>query len=349
MKQFDMQVLNYESPILEERFDQLIAEKMVEQEKRIETHVVYTPGSIGEIKLQCGAEYKGLVGDCFIVENREQGTFKVVDFQDADASPAVQLSESPYFRGALYTMFHQPRIDRLFGEKAHLIVPGWFLDQYPLLTRRFRGIIRERRQHPRNPRLLFRGTILNHNGVGRPAYAWNSKPFRQTAVVLQEKYPDEVDISDQKLPREEWFLKAGSHVMVLTLPGHPWCYREFELLNLGIPLVAYPWHHHVDAGALPISDVHYIATADLRREEPGFAVDPEEGADRIIDAFRAARAFSSWVERVGQAGQRWYDRALSPEVISAGVLAFLNLNGSEWHADVTVAGPLPRPNPMEAV
>lgn len=343
---FVLHVLNYEAPILEGRFDALIAQALAKQDPRLHIEIVRVAGAIGQFGLRCGARFNGLIGDGYVVENLEHGTFKVVDYQDADSSLAVQLAASEHFRGALYTMFHGPRMWRLFKEKTLLIRPGFFLDQYPLLTAESRAGVRERRKRNLDDRLLFRGTILKHRDGG--SYAWHGKPFRQAAVVLQEKYPNEVDISDDKLARPEWFLKAAEYRVVLALPGHPWCYREFELLNLGIPILTYPWHSHVQGPALPTAGIHYIATEDLRREEPGFAKDPEEGADKIMQAFRATRSYPNYTEGVGRAGQKWYDWALSPEAIAAGTLRFLNLDGPEWIAEQPAVGPLPRHTIMEA-
>jgi len=329
---FDLYALSYQGQFNDERFDGLIAREMVRRDSRLCLMWNRGPALIGQMALSRGDTFDALLGDCFIVEHRATGTFKLVDFQDSDWSPSVQLARSQHFRGALYTMYNRPHVEQMFGAKAASVQPGWFLDQMPNLTRAYRDAARAVRSGRLDERLFFRGTILKHRASGDAPYQWMGKLFRETAKVLADRYPSEVDISDEKLPRSEWFLEAARHRVVLTLPGHPWCYREFELFSLGIPLIAYPWHTHVEAGAMPEAGVHYVATRDLRRETPGFALDPEEGAEAIIAAFRAARRDPVRLEQIGLAGQLWYDRELTPEAIAAGVLQFLNLDGPEWHA-----------------
>lgn len=336
----ELRVLTYGGLNTADRFDSLIAAAMADREPRLVLRWDRESGEQGTVRLTCGATFEGLRGDCFIIEDTETGAFKVVDFQDSDWSPAVQLKESPFFCGALYSMYQPQRIARLFGAQAPLVAPGWFLDQLPVLTRSYRETVRALRGGPLDARLYFRGTILRHKAGDTP-YQWNGQSFRQVAVVLAEKYPGEVDISDEKLPRTEWFQAAARHRLVLTLPGHPWCYREFELLNLGIPLLTYPWHTHFRAGAMPEAGRHYMATREVARTEVGFAIDPEEGADAIITAYRVAMQRPEHVERVGQAAQEWYDRMLSPAVIADGILDFVNYGGSEWRrADQPAVGAL---------
>jgi len=349
---FNLHHFVYGFPNIDGRFDDLVARAMLRMEPRLTMRQLPVGDCMGEFALK-NAAFKGLLGDACVVEHAETGVFKVIDYQDSDNSVAVQLSSAPEFAGALYTMFHRPNIEHLFGAKAHLVQPGFFLDQQPSLTRMYRDIVRQIRRSGLDERLLFRGTVLTHrHGVdqegNRTPYQWRGQMFRQVAVVLQEKYPDEVHVSDEKLPRPVWFLDAASHRAVLALPGHPWCYREFELFSLGIPVVSYPWHTHVEAMALPAPGVHYVATRDIKREVPGFVSDPEEGADAIVEAWRKARLDPSRLERIGRAAQEWYDRTLSPDVLAAGVLRFLNLDGPEWRVDQPSRGALAAVQSMEA-
>src|SRR5690242_4066949 len=330
----ELRVLTYGGKFSMDRFDSLIAQALGRLTTRLAVIFDDQPDTIGKQVLRCGAEFEGLRGDCFIVENVETGAFKIVDFQDSDASPAVQLAPSPYFRGAMNSMYHRPRIERLVGQKAELIKPGYFMDQEPLLTQYFRGRARNLRHVPLDNRLYFRGTILKH---ATGDYLWQGQPFRQVAVVLGEKYPSEVDISDQKLERTKWFLEAARHRVVLALPGHPWCYREFEMFSLGIPVLAYPWAPMFESAAMP---TEYIATRDIPRTEVGFAVDPEEGADAIIQAHREALRYPERTEYFGRAAQRWYHRNLDPSRIASGILQWLNCEGAEWHASQPAPGAL---------
>ncbi|HZI76918.1 MAG TPA: hypothetical protein VFD73_23370, partial [Gemmatimonadales bacterium] len=77
-----------------DRFDSLIAQALGRLTTRLAVIFDREPGTVGTQMLRCGAEFNGLRGDCFIVENTETGAFKIIDFQDSDASPAVQLAPS---------------------------------------------------------------------------------------------------------------------------------------------------------------------------------------------------------------------------------------------------------------
>lgn len=312
----------------DERFDTLIAKEI----KRLSPVFLYLVAESSNPVLgrytppHCEKEFHGLLGDCMFVTNSEKRTVKVIDFQDSpDSGPGIQMAQDPGWRGSILTMFYRPRVERIFGNRAYMVHPGWFLDQAPPLTRRFRSDVRMVRKGELDPRLHFRGTInkCRNGSVYGP-------DRRKVAEVLREKYPDEVLMTDEHLDRPSWFLTAAKHKINLTLPGHPWCYREFELMSLGIPFIAYPWHTHVEAGAMPVPGAHYIATRSIPRHDDGHARDPEDAADAIITAHRAALAWpDGTLDTMGQRCQRWYDLHLSPTAIATGLLNLLDLE-SGW-------------------
>lgn len=266
-----------------------------------------------------GATATGLLDDFFVVESRVTGRFKVIDFQDAP-SITEGLSWSPKFAGAAVMMFHPPTVWARYGPRAaHLIHPGWFVDQRPAFTRSHRAeVARIRDEADLDPRLFFRGTI--HGETPGKEYCRNGRNIREVALVLRERYPDEVDISGYKLEREDWFRAAARHRWVLTLPGHPWCYREFEMMSLGIPTITLRWTSY-----LYHQPVHYVAVDGLEQDPIGFALDPVAAADAIMCTFRAVRDDTMRMRSIGAQAQAWYDRFCSPAAIAYDMRTFLDL------------------------
>jgi hypothetical protein len=264
-----------------------------------------------------GVTFSGLLGDAHILRHLGTGVFKVIDYQDAFTNcPAYVLRTSPLWGGALLTFYHRPLIEQLYGDLAPWVYPGQDLDQTPYVAHGYRDEVAAlRRAGPLDPRLHYRGTLLT-GAQGQP-YGPN---WRMAAVILAEKYPDEVLVSDQKLPRNEWFKMTALHLTNLAMPGHPWCYREFELMSLGLPLISYPWQTHVEALVMPVPWVHYIPTASIPRQAPGPALDPEQGAEAIIAAHRWAVAHPRTIETIGRRAQQWYDINLTPAAIAREML-----------------------------
>lgn len=308
----------------DERFDTLIARELAMQSSMPLHWYGVTPVLNTYTPIGCQKEFYGLIGDCFFVTNKDKHTVKVVDFQDSpDSGPGIQMAEDPGWRGSILTMFNRTRVERIFGKRAHMVYPGWFLDSVPPMTRRFRHDVRMVRKGELDPRLHFRGTILKCRDG-----SLYGPDRRKVAEILREKYPSEVLMTDEYLDRPSWFITAAQHKVNLVLPGHPWCYREFELMSLGIPFISYPWHTHVEAGAMPVPGAHYVATRSIRRYEDGHAIDHEDAADAIIAAHRDALTWPD-LEDMGLRCQRWYDMHLSTKAIAAGLLHLLDLE-SGW-------------------
>jgi hypothetical protein len=263
-----------------------------------------------------GVECNGLRDDFWVLENTETGAFKVIDFQDS-AQMLEPLVKLPTFRGAAVMMFHPPSIRQHYGDLAHLITPGWFTDQTPHLTQSYRPQVAQIREQPLDPRLFFRGTIHGENGAD---YTRDGLNIREVATVLRDKYPQEVDISGTKISRLDWFLEAAQHTVVLTLPGHPWCYREFELMSLGIPLLTYRW-----TSFLYHQPLHYIPVEGLALHRIGFALDPEKAADAIIERYRLVRDRPVFLSAVARQAQEWYDTFWTPTAIARDMLRFFDL------------------------
>lgn len=278
---------------------------------------VHEVGGAGPWTFQ-GRTYHGLREDLFAIES-SRGLFKVVDFQDSAAMTGA-LCQSPNFRGAAVMMYQPATVHAMYGDKSHLISPGWFLDQEPKLARAFRPHAAKVRSNwdALDPRLYFRGTIDGDTlGV---SYRKDGRNIREVALVLRDRYPDEVDVSGQKETRSSWFLGAAGHQMVLTLPGHPWCYREFELMSIGVPIITYRWTSYLHHQPL-----HYFPVEGVEQDAIGFALDPEKGAEAIIAKFRQIRSDRQLLEARARQAQRWYDRYCSPETIAEDMLSWLDL------------------------
>lgn len=277
--------------------------------------IVPVEGFVGSWEFH-GVPCRGLIDDVFILENPETRTFKIVDFQDSNTI-TQPLAELPGFRGAAVMMYHPPSIHAQYGTRAHLFSPGWFTDQAPAYVRYFRDAVAFIRRQQLDPRLYFRGTI---DGESDQRYRVDGLSVREVAVSLRQKYPDEVDISADKLLRPDWFFEAARHVMVLTLPGHPWCYREFEMMNLGIPFMTYRW-----TSFLYHQPVHYVPVEGVEQHRIGFALDPDAAADAIMERFRAVRDDRRFLDSLAGQAQRWYDLHWTPAKIAEDMLTFFDL------------------------
>lgn len=306
----------------EARFTGDLVRRMLAADPRLELRFIdatIDDDYYARFSMRDGTWTEGLMDDFFIVESLRTGRFKVVDFQDSYTITWC-LSKSPNFVAAAVMMFHPPTVAWRYGADAHKIHPGWFVDQEPSKTAAFREQAAWLRRQELDPRLFFRGTI--HGETPGREYLREGRNIREVALVLREKYPDEVDISGHKLPRgEEWWAAAARHRWVLTLPGHPWCYREFEMMSLGIPTITLRWTSY-----LYHQPVHYVAVDGLEQDPIGFALDPEKAADAIIAKFKQVRDDDLLMTSIGHQAQRWYDRFMTPARMAEDILTFLDLD-----------------------
>ncbi len=284
------------------RFDVMILQhlaELLERDERDHEIVVVLPqlttargGAFGSGEIlgeRWGSTFDGLFNDALVIEDTDHDYFVVVDYQDCSEGPGYALSMIPQWRGSFLSMYHRPSVLAQYGPvKARRVWPGWFCDYAPGLTRRYREEVAEIRQDwdALDDRLFFMGTVGG-------SYRVNGHNIREAAEILREKYPDEVDIRwkragddglGEKLEREEWFLEAACHKVVLALPGHPWCYREHEMFSLGIPLLTYRWEAEIFSPWVP--DVHYAATDPGERHPMGFPLNQELGALLLIERHR---------------------------------------------------------------
>lgn len=266
-----------------QRFDALILSAVVQALEQAGHLVVvkdiYLPGNqaVGTISFK-GATFSGLIGDFLVVEEGESGKFWVVDYQDMNTGPAACLATAPGFAGAFISMFLRSAMRDIFHPDAYeCVAPGWFTDIYPETTEESLPVVQDIRTRKLDRRLFFAGKIND--------YSSGEDNIRQAAVVLQEKYPDEVRVETTKLDRVQWFMAAAQHAVCLTLPGGgPWCSREFELFHLGIPVLTYEWTSELQHRWVP--NLHYTAVEGMARHRSGFPLDSEQAADQLIARHR---------------------------------------------------------------
>lgn len=271
-----------------------------------------------------GETFVGLVHDAMILEDEETGKFWVIDYQDCDTGPAFMLSNSEDFAGAWLSMFNRKEIRQVFdsaGSKYELIAPGWFTNIDSKVVRNARIEVEAiRNQQSLDTRLLFAGTIDGLTPDVR--YRTEKGGVRDVALVLRDKYPDEVRIVGDKFMRDEWLLEAAKHQIVLTLPGHPWCYREFEMFSLEIPVLTYRWVSELQHRWVP--NFHYTAVEGIgERHYMGWPLDTELGADRIIKRYREVINNPALLATRARQAKAHYFKYFTSEMIATEIADFV--------------------------
>ena len=249
------------------------------------------------------------VFDLMIITDLDTNKFIVIDQQDSfGVGPGYKLAEHPDHIGSWFTMYQPDWMYDKFKMTYKKFHPAFFLDMSPSETEQGISIVNEARftGKPLDTRLYFSGTI-------KGLTPGSNYDLRDVALVLNDKYSDEVVISGEKLSRPDWWAQAAKHWINLTLPGHPWCSREHELWHLGLPLMAYRWNSFVVSQPIPNHD--YIAVENVERNGMGVAKDPEDAADKIIVRHRWCLKNLSWVDWVGSNGRMHYRINLTPDEI----------------------------------
>lgn len=315
------------------RFDVLIFNSIVEELERRQHEVdvnIITGGPVPSSFVFHGETFTGLVNDAIILEHKNTGKFWVIDYQDCSAGPAFMLSPSDDFAGAWLTMFNRQEIKKSFnsiGSKYELIAPGWFSCIDAAAVEEARDQVEEiRNKQKLDPRLLFAGTI--DGATPGAVYRTLEGGVRDVALVLRDKYPDEVRIVANKFPINQWLLEAASHQVCLALPGHPWCYRELELFNLGIPVLAYRWVSELQHRWIP--NFHYTAVEEIgERHDMGWPLDTELGADRIIARYREVVNNTDLLDARARQAKFHYHRYFTAQKIGEEIVEFVLLGAMD--------------------
>lgn len=236
---------------------------------------------IPEIDLDIKEESPIPQGLWFLLVNRDTNKLCIVDLQDHPMITETICDKRPdSLVMSFLSMFSLERY-RYTRMDITKLVPFAFMTYYPTFTESMVSEIISYRRSLKSldNRLLFYGNT-------REGYHHELAPIRQVALVLKEKYTDEVEIGgwEEKLPLDAFLRKAASHKINLALPGHPWCSREHELWTLGLPVMMYEHTHAMAVDLIP--NWHYVAVPGGERRSIGMAKDPEYAADEIIKAHR---------------------------------------------------------------
>jgi hypothetical protein len=202
--------------------------------------------------------------------------------------------------------------------------PGWYMLEWPNFVTAYREQVQAARASgDLDRRLYWSGTILRNDTVWFPP--------REAAIVLEDRWPDDVAIHDGRLPREEWFLRAAAHRLNLSLAGRGWCFRDVEMLGLGIPYLSVDYARYgMDAhGGMPVPNVHYVAvdhpcalkftrTVSGHGALPWCAIpqDPVAYAEALHQRYTEVIDDTAFLDTIATNAMAWYDQHLAPAAVA---------------------------------
>jgi hypothetical protein len=220
---------------------------------------------------------------------RPDGRFAVVEFTDVPALIPAAMEMPPFITGM--AMQAEPSHEAVRRGK---MVGGYFSRNQWTPLPAYSGEI---------DRLFFGGTVHHGRDVVR---ALQVSP--DTAIVEGTR-------ESKPLARAAFLTLSARHRVVLALPGCGFCFREFDALAGGWPLMMPPWRtcHRMEP---LVPGEHYIAVEHH--------AEPRVFAARILDAFDLVRRDTALLERIGAAGRAWFERNCTMPLIADGVVAWLS-------------------------
>lgn len=121
----------------------------------------------------------------------------------------------------------------------------------------------------------------------------------------------------------EYLALAGKHLAMLALEGSAgFCYREFDALRMGAPLIMSPWRfsHRME----PLIDgEHYFAAE--------YDSNIEIFAERIIRRFNEIRHDSKKRDRIRLNGQQWFNRNCTLPHITTNIIRWVESAFANTH------------------
>lgn len=253
------------------------------------------------------SEMEDVIIDVITVELLD-GRYFVVDFRDGPGSSLISVKDENCI--AAYASMYLDGIHEAkhYIEKFH---PFFFFDKHPRWTRIHREEISKIK--PTNDRMLFSGTIGDEKDS---CYHFDGEPIRQVVRILEDKYPNIIDVldRDEKLEREDWWRKAAQYKLSLIIPGHPWTFREHECWSLGIPTIGNTY-----TCPLPyplIGNKHYVDAGTAGKTRTDREVDQEKAADLIAKRFFEVREDDKYLSLVAKEAQLRYDNYNYPETVA---------------------------------
>lgn len=245
--------------------------------------------------------------DVILIRNLNTNGVFSISFQDM---PLItpKIAENGYLKGASFTHYSLEWIKNRMPEHRHLVNPGYYFPMFPDLVEEYRNKIKPNFE---DKRIFFAGTT-----GGEENYTYtkmDGTPKREVVHILKEKYPDKVRLvtRDDKFEREEWWKEAAKHYINLSLPGHPWCNREFELWGLGLPVMAAQWKNLMMNN--PIPNYHYLSVDSSDVDYTGVSKDAEYLADQFITYYDLIIDNKDFIKKIARQGKEFYDNHIQIE------------------------------------
>jgi hypothetical protein len=255
-----------------------------------------------------------------IVANTTTNKFVCIDLQDSPGL-SYRLQNNKNYEFSLIGQYSMERHSNSFKDLSR-IVPFVYSCYYPNKTKELIEEIQDVRNNRKrlDPRVFFYGNNSD-------TYLHDGQKIREVLSVLEEKYPSEVCVgsTEKKLGLSDFFKKAATHTVSLSLPGHPWCSREHELWTLGLPVMMYEHTHHLAVELIP--NYHYISVPAGDRLDIGMPRDPELAADNIMRVHRKVikPSFKNTLDFIAKNGQDRMLTAAGYDVVSPKLFTLLNI------------------------
>lgn len=245
-------------------------------------------------------------GSQVIIENAETGRFFVSDFGDV-CTDMFRFIPFKNLAGIICGQYNKHRVDvewpKEYPEKRSLFRAGYYPEKMWQFGDLNHDLIQEYRNRTQlKKELYFRGTVYDG---------------RQCVHIMAQNHPNEFHYMGGRLPFEQFVTELASYKMVLSLGmniGGDICFRDVELLGLGIPLIR-P-RLRVEQHDPLIPDYHYIAVETELDPIYLVPVSHSQTADDIIRRYREIIDDNEVLEYVASNGKEWYNRNIKyPNIV----------------------------------
>jgi hypothetical protein len=251
--------------------------------------------------------------DVVEVKNTETNKYILIDFRDFPNLSIHNLQTDDNCLAVYASMYHNGFnyfTDYNFLDSYY---PFFFFDQQPNLIKDLKETIKIIRKNKKNllPKMVFYGSVGDEPGSSYlDGYADpdNPRPMRYVLRKIKEKRPDLIDIFDwstTNVDKLQWLVNASTYMCVLTIPGHPWTYRENECGYLGIATIA---NTYTVPQAYPyIGNVHYIDANTTGKTILDTEFDVDKAADLIIERFLQVKDDYDFINAIETNAQERYE------------------------------------------
>jgi hypothetical protein len=254
--------------------------------------------------------------DFIVIKNTKTNKYVIIDFQDGPKHSKVLTKNKNCV--LQYSSMYLDMIRNIFDvyNSNCELKPFTFYDITPYHTKQYVDTIQKIRSNSEIiPKMVFYGTLgdtdsglyCTHNSITDEI-----EEVRKVVKVLKEKYPDLIDIQDRdgKLERSEWWKLAANYSVALTVPGHPWCYREHEFWALGIPTLANTYTCPLLFPLIP--DKHYVDAGTSGKDYMDREIDQEFAADLIARKFLEVKNHNEYLSKIASNAKLRYDTYIYP-------------------------------------